>query len=106
MHPAGRQEESTCALLFCEELEERLRHAGIEVLALLIAEVFQGRVPLPCGPVRSFAVEGIPYVNDSENARGEGDLLAAKSARISSTIPLFVMAVGYIQGRLQIQNGG
>ena len=66
-----------------------------------------GDVPFrfPCFTVWTVGEQGIPNIDDGEDARGERDLGAFQSARISAPIPVFMVALGDIQRIAEVFDG-
>ncbi len=62
-------------------------------------------IPWPGSPVRAIRSQGVIYVHDAEDARGQRDLLPLQSTWVPCAIPFFVMAVGDIQCMTKIGDG-
>src|SRR5215207_4079183 len=72
------------------------------MLAALLANILDGLFPAPACPVGTVAGEGIPNVNDTEDACYQRNLVTAQTARITGPVPFFVVAIRDFKGAMQI----
>ena len=86
--------------------EADLYHFRIEGRTRFGPQIFEHFRIRPGLPVRPVGGERIPHINNGEDACRERYLFAFQTARITGAVPFLMMAVGDIDGRLQVTNGG
>ena len=92
--------------LFRLDFQEGLHYPGVEVLAGLLLQVVNDLVHRPgvaVGPIRR---EGVPDVHYREDAGRQWNLLPFQPPGVAAAVPFLVVAVGDVQGRPQIGDGG
>src|SRR5439155_16260180 len=81
------------------QLEKCSHHLRVEVRACERSDVLARFGFGSAFAIRTLGAHGIPYIDDREDARSERNLLALQAARVATTVPLLMMAIGNVQRR-------
>lgn len=91
---------------FVDIFQEDTRYLGVEMRAAVLTDVIGHLEGRPGVAVWAVTSERVPNVHNSKDAGRERDEIAFQAAGITSTVPLFVMAIWDFQGISQIDDGG
>jgi hypothetical protein len=71
---------------------------GVEVSPTVLKEMLPCDVGFPRGSVWLIRCERVPYIDDGEDARREGDLLPREPVRIATSVPTLMVVDWDVEG--------